>query len=50
MMEPADHRLRLNLAEENLESDRTGRPVRHPQLAAFFASFHAGRHYTESPN
>ncbi len=38
------------VAEENLEPDPSGRPIRHPQLGAFFASFHGGRYYPESSN
>ena len=38
------------VAEENLEPDSSGRPIEHPLIKRFFASFHAGRYYSESSN
>ena len=38
------------VAEENLEPDATGRPVRHPMLHKVFRSFLDGRYYHELLN
>jgi heat shock protein HspQ len=38
------------VAEENLEPDRSGRPIRHPMIRQFFASFDDGRYFAESSN
>ena len=38
------------VAEEHLEPDTSGEPVRHPMLEQVFASFFKGRYYKEPLN
>ena len=38
------------VAEENLEPDPSGAPVRHPMIKQVFASFFKGRYYKEPLN
>ncbi len=38
------------VAEEHLEPDPSGAPVRHPMIKQAFASFFEGRYYKESLN